>query len=160
SMPPPVVPAWPFLIVKPEIVTVRSEETIRKTRLVIPPSIASTSAPVPLIVTLVFTSNSPLVSIMTPEMPVASIVSPSFAIASASRKEPGPSSLVLVTVIVVARAEIVRAQAQIKQTSTALNLLTLLLRTILGKLQPSDGNVIVTSTNHRFHRHAQQTAFR
>ena len=45
-----------------------------------------------------------------PEMPVASIVSPLFAMASAWRNEPGPLSLVLVTVIVSLR--VVSATAQ------------------------------------------------
>jgi hypothetical protein len=59
--------------------------------------------------TLFPTSNSPLVSVMTPEMPVASIVSPSFATASACRNEPEPLSFVLVTLIVAARAGIATA---------------------------------------------------
>ena len=118
SMPPPVVPAWLFLIVKPEIVTVKPEETIRNPRLAMLPSTASTSAPAPLIVTLVFTSNSPLVSVMAPEMLVASIVSPSFAIASASRNEPGPLSFVFVTVMMFARALEDVMQSSVTQTAT------------------------------------------
>ena len=82
SMPPPILSSWPFLIVRPEMVTV-SPEPIWKTRLEALPSTASTSAPAALIVTLLSTSNSPLVRVMTPEMPVASIVSPSFAFTSA-----------------------------------------------------------------------------
>jgi hypothetical protein len=59
-----------------------------------------------------------VVSVITPEMPVASIVSPSFAIANASRNEPGPLSLVLVTVMMFAWAEIGAAQIRIKQIRT------------------------------------------
>ena len=69
----------------------------------------------------------PLVRVMTPEMPVASIVSPSVAIASACRNESGPLSLVLLTMMVVAFAEIARAQAKLNRVPTALNLLTLLI---------------------------------
>src|SRR5215472_3289186 len=61
-------------------------------------------------VTFLVTSNGPLVSRMVPETPVASIASKSLAAASAARSEPGPLSLVLVTVIVVARAAIVIAK--------------------------------------------------
>ena len=91
------------------------------------PSTASTLAPAPLIVTLVFTSNSPLVSVMAPETPLASIVSPLLAMTSAWRSEPGPLSLVLLTTMVVACAGIVRAQTKGKQIATALSLLTLLI---------------------------------
>ena len=87
-------------------------------------------APAPLIVTLLSTSNCPVVSVITPEIPVALIVSPSFASASAWRNEPRPLSLVLLTMIVVARADIVRAQARIKQIAVDLTLLTLLHRSI------------------------------
>jgi hypothetical protein len=66
------------------------------------PSIASTSAPGPVMITLWFTTSSPLVRLMTPEIPVASIVSPSFAMPSACRSDPGPLSLVFVTGMTVA----------------------------------------------------------
>ena len=89
------------------------------------PSTASTPAPAPLIVTLLSTSNCPVVSVMTPEIPIASIVSPSFASASAWRNEPGPLSLVLLTMTVVARAGIVRTQAKVKQIVADLILRTL-----------------------------------
>src|SRR5204863_9977882 len=133
----------------PEIVTVSPDIGIRNTRLPMFPSTASTSAPAPLIVTLVSTSNSPLVRLMTPDIPVASIVSPSFAIASAWRNEPRPLSLVLLTMIVVARAEIVRAQARVKQIAADVTLLTLLHRRIALELQLFESNVVVTFRNYR-----------
>ncbi|PYJ28101.1 MAG: hypothetical protein DMF24_11165 [Verrucomicrobia bacterium] len=102
SMPPPALPAWPFLIMKPEIVMVLPETGVRNTRLIMLPSTASTSAPGPLIVTLVSTSSSPLVRLITPDIPLASIVSPLFAMASACRNDPGPLSFVLVTGMMVA----------------------------------------------------------
>jgi hypothetical protein len=54
-------------------------------------------------VTLLVTSNSPLVSRMVPVTPDASIVSPLAALARAARSVPGPLSAVLVTLIVSAR---------------------------------------------------------
>ena len=63
---------------------------------------------------------------MVPETPVASILSPSFAIASALRNEPGPLSLVLVTVMVVAYAQIAviksSAVAMVLDVTTDMNL--------------------------------------
>src|SRR6266404_253532 len=53
-------------------------------------------------VTLLATSNSPLVRRMEPETPVASMVSPSPALARAARSVPGPLSAVLVTVMFAA----------------------------------------------------------
>jgi hypothetical protein len=53
--------------------------------------------------------NSPVVNTMLP-VTANEIVSPSFAIAIAWRNDPGPLSLVFVTVIVVARAETATAQ--------------------------------------------------
>ena len=167
SMPPPVVPAWAFLIVNPEIATFSPEEGIRKTRLELLPSIASRSAPGPLIVTLVLTSNSPLLRLITPEMPVASIVSPSFAIDRAWRIEPGPLSFVLVTTTTVACAESVSAQANVRQNATPWILITLLMTikserivnatnvTVLSlarkrrSIRPADGIELATIALHR-----------
>src|SRR5439155_9667599 len=120
-----------------------------KTRLVVLPSTASTPAPAPLIVTLLSTSNCPVVSVITPEIPVASIVSPLFASASAWRNEPRPLSLVLLTMIVVARAEIVRTQARVKQIAADVTLLTLYRRRIALELQLFESNVVVTFRNYR-----------
>src|SRR5437660_11211935 len=50
--------------------------------------------------TLLFTSSSPLVRVIVP-VTANVIVSPSFAMVSALRSEPGPLSLVLVTTMVV-----------------------------------------------------------
>src|SRR5438132_2769263 len=50
--------------------------------------------------TLLFTSSSPLARVIVP-VTANVIVSPSFAMASALRSEPGPLSLVLVTMMVV-----------------------------------------------------------
>ena len=132
---------------KPEIVTVAPETTIRKTRLAMAPSTARRSAPGPLIGTLLSTANSPVVSVITPEMPVASIISPLFASESAWRREPGPLSLVLLTIMVLAFTEIARPQPKVKQIATALSLLTLLFRRIARKLQLFESNMIVTVTN-------------
>ena len=56
-------------------------------------------------VTLLFTSSSPLVSVIVAGVETEkSIVSPSFAFASAWRNEPAPLSFVLVTVMVAACA--------------------------------------------------------
>src|SRR5579862_608063 len=63
---------------------------------------ASRFCPGPTMLTLLVTASSPLVSKIVPETPEASIVSPSVALASASRNEPGPLSLVVVTVRVAA----------------------------------------------------------
>ena len=53
-------------------------------------------------VTLLDTTSSPVVRVMVPVTPEASIVSPSAALASASRSVFAPLSAVLVTVIVAA----------------------------------------------------------
>ena len=95
-------------MVRPEIVTVLPE-AIWKRRLLALPSIARTSAPAPLMVTLLTTSNCPVVSVMAPEILVALMVSPSAALASACRSEPAPLSFVFVTVRVVACAEFATA---------------------------------------------------
>jgi hypothetical protein len=137
-----------------------SPEPIWKTRLEALPSTASSSAPAALIVTLLSTNNSPLVRVMTPEMLVASIVSPSFASRSAWRKEPGPLSLVLLTMIVPAFTWIASAQARLKQIAADLNLLTLVLRRIGRKLQLFQSNMIVTFTNPGFYPHAEQSVGR
>jgi hypothetical protein len=55
------------------------------------------------------------------------MVSPSFAIASACRNEPGPLSLVLLTISVVACAGIARMKAKIAQIGPAAILFTLLI---------------------------------
>ena len=60
-------------------------------------------------VTFLSTNNSPPVRLIVPAT-AKLMVSPSFALASACRNEPGPLSFVLVTVIVVACAWITTAQ--------------------------------------------------
>src|SRR5437762_1905667 len=71
-------------------------------------------APGPLMVMFLLITSSPLVR---PMMPVTAkvIVSPSFASASACRNEPGPPSLVLVTVMMFASADTAAAQTSPKQ---------------------------------------------
>ena len=143
------------------------ETGMRNPRLIMLPSTASTSAPGPLIVTLVSTSSSPLVRLITPEIPVASIVSPSFATARAWRIEPGPLSLVLVTTITVACAESASAQANVRQNATPWILVTLLMTIKSGRIvnatnvtvlslarkrrsiRPADGLELVTIALHR-----------
>src|SRR5205085_1896731 len=119
-MPPPSRTVWllafPFVTVRPEIVTVRPEP-IWKTRLVALPFTARFAAPGPEMVMLVLTSSSPLVS---PIVPVTAklMVSPSLASASAWRNEPGPLSFVFVTVMVAAEAEITAAPTSAKHMGT------------------------------------------
>src|SRR5438128_8559599 len=75
---------------------------------------ARRSAPGPLMVMFLLITSSPLVRLMVP-VTANAIVSPSFAIASAWRNEPGPLSLVLVTVIVSLRASNATAQSTAEQ---------------------------------------------
>ena len=98
--PAPLLPgALPFVILKPEMVA--PDVKLSNTRKVPLPSTDRLSAPGPLTVTAVVICNSPLVSKMVPEMPVASMMSPLTAVASASRNEPGPLSLVFVTTMIL-----------------------------------------------------------
>jgi hypothetical protein len=60
------------------------------------------------------TSNSPLVSLIVPDTPVASIVSPFAAPASAARNDPAPLSAVFVTVIVAALTVVAEAHTTAK----------------------------------------------
>src|ERR1044071_7065217 len=101
-MPPPLSELYPLVMVRPEMVTTVFEP-VRKTRLVAFPSTARFAGPGPRMVTLLVTSNSPVVRRMEPEVPVASMVSPLAALARTVRSVPGPLSAVLVTVIVAAR---------------------------------------------------------
>src|SRR5262249_12949057 len=78
---------------------------MKRTRLASLPLIVSWFAPGPAIVTLLETNNWPLVRVIVPETTVASMVSSSLAAASAARREPGPLSSVLVTVMVAASAQ-------------------------------------------------------
>src|SRR5262249_44095528 len=99
--PPPLLPgALPFVILKPEMVA--PDVKLSNTRKVPLPSTDRLAAPGPLMVTAVVICSSPLVSKMVPETPVASMMSPLTAVASASRNEPVPLSLVFVTVTIVA----------------------------------------------------------
>ena len=108
-MPPPrsagnTVPVTkPLVMVRPERLTTVFGP-MWNTRLRVSPSTVSPAGPGPSRATLLLTNSSPLVSRMVPETPVASMVSPSAAAASAARNVPGPLSAVLVTVIVPASA--------------------------------------------------------
>src|SRR5438067_5723456 len=156
KMPPPNLPTA-FLIVTSEIVT----DPIDTTRNTVPaalPSTASRSAPGPFIVTLLLTSNFPLVSVITPLIPVASIVSPSFASASAWRSEPGPLSLVLVTITVAACAELMRAQAKSKRIAAALTFGMLVRLGTACEVPAFKGDVVVTFANHPTYAVALATA--
>src|SRR5437762_1248440 len=90
-------------------------------------------------VILVSTSNSPLVRPIVP-VTAKSIVSPSLASASTWRNEPGPLSLVLVTVMVLACSATPLAKK--KMTTIANLMLGLLLILILAS------TCRVESTNH------------
>src|SRR3954468_14707335 len=91
---------FPFVIVKPLIVTLLFE-AIRNTRLAALPLMARLGAPGPDIVTFLFTMSWAVVKVIVP-VTEKLIVSPSLAIPSASRNDPGPLSLVLVTVMISA----------------------------------------------------------
>ena len=107
--PPPLPSATPLVIVNSEMVTIPAKfSNTRETAL---PLTARVAAPGPLMVTLWVTCSSPLVRVMVPETPVASMVSPSFAMLSALRNDPEPLSLVFVTTMVVACAEIAAAKS-------------------------------------------------
>ena len=108
-MPPPESKELtPFATVRPSMVTVLPGLT-SNTRLCKLPSTARLFAPGPLMVTSLSTFSSPLVSVILCPLSDESklIVSPSFASTSAWRSEPGPLSLVLMTVIVAADAALV-----------------------------------------------------
>ena len=92
--------ALPFVILKPEMLT--PDVKLSNTRKVPLPSTVRLVSPGPLMVTAVVIWSSPLVSRMVPEIPVASMISPSTAVASASRNEPVPLSLVFVTTMMLA----------------------------------------------------------
>src|SRR6266536_3865240 len=77
----------------------------------------SVFGPGPLIVMLLSITSSPLVKPMVP-VTAKVILSPSFALTSACRNEPGPLSFVLVTVMMVARVEIVIAQSRNRKIGT------------------------------------------
>src|SRR6059036_2755066 len=95
-------------MLSPPRVTAR-DSLIQNTRSAALPFTARIAGPGPRTVTLLETNSWPLVMVMVPEMPVASIVSTSDTLASASRNEPGPLSLVLLTVNVAAGAGGARA---------------------------------------------------
>ena len=72
KMPPPLSPgALPFVMLKPKMLT--PDVKLSNTRKVALPSMDRLPAPGPLMVTAVVICNSPLVSRMVPEMPVASM---------------------------------------------------------------------------------------
>src|SRR5437016_5205170 len=100
--------------------------------------------PPPLAAEFPLTVMLPMVRLSTPEIPVASIVSPSFATARAWRIEPGPLSLVLVTTITVACAEGASAQANVRQNATPWILVTLLMTIKSGRIVNA-ANVTVLS---------------
>src|SRR5207302_8288240 len=89
---------------RPEIVTVTPFMT-RNTRLVVLgklPLMARLVGPGPLMLRSLVMTNWPLVRVIVPVTPVASMVSPFAAPASAARNDPAPLSAVLLTVIVAA----------------------------------------------------------
>src|SRR5437016_4955985 len=102
-MPPPPLPVAsnPLVTVKPEMVTV--EPKFSNTRNVALPLTARLGAPGPEMVILWLTVSSPVVRVIVP-VTAKVIVSPSFAMLSACRNDPGPLSLVFVTVMVMAYA--------------------------------------------------------
>src|SRR6266436_5722631 len=107
-MPPPTVTEdegkmtsepTPLVMARPAMVTVL-EGAMWNTRLAVLPFTARLAGPGPRMVTLLVTSNSPLVSKMVPVTLDASMVSPLAALARAARNVPAPLSATLVTGIV------------------------------------------------------------
>src|SRR6266446_5088950 len=101
QMPPPTAPAaLPLAIVRLAITTLEACRTWN-TRLAWLPLTASMLAPGPRIVTPFVMSNSPLVNTIVPvTLGQKVIASPSLALATAARKEPGPLSNVFCTRLV------------------------------------------------------------
>ena len=97
--PPPLPPvAAPAVTVRFEMLTV--PVVMLKTRLLLLPETANTTAPGPVIVKFLAMGISPLVSVMVPVTAGAKvIVAPSQAIATMSRSEPTPLSLLLSTTV-------------------------------------------------------------
>src|SRR6266571_1036669 len=140
-MPPPEsLGALPFMIVRLEIVTVLAE-AMWNTRLMALPFTARLAAPGPEMVMLLFTTSSPLVNPMVP-VTAKLIVSPSFTMASALRSEPGPLSLMLVTVMVSLRA--VSATAQNNATQIAAELMFWVILIFIWLLLAGDCSLIPT----------------
>src|SRR5438309_11260091 len=103
-MPPPYRPeAEPLMMLRPEIPALAPSLTW-KTRLAWLASTARLVGPGPLMLTILFTISSPLVSVIDCPLSEESklIVSSLCASASALRKEPGPLSFLLLTVMVAA----------------------------------------------------------
>src|SRR6478672_8246302 len=105
-MPPPYRPeAEPLTMLKPEISALAPSLTW-KTRLAWLASTAKLFGPGPLMLTILFTTSSPLASVIVCPLSEESklIASSLWASASACRNEPGPLSRLLVTVMVAASA--------------------------------------------------------
>src|SRR6266545_2231109 len=115
-------------MVRPEMATVLPGPTWN-TRLVAFPSTARLSAPGPEMVMFLSTSSSPLVKPILPDTAKV-MVSPSLASASAWRNEPGPLSLVFVTVIVAACAR--NATAQNRAAAIPANLILGVILVFIG----------------------------
>ena len=81
------------------------------------PLIARLAGPGPRTVRLLLIHNSPLVNVIIPDMPVASIVSPFVALAIAARNEPAPLSAVFVTGIVAAVARLKPVDASVETSA-------------------------------------------
>ena len=81
------------------------------------PLIARLAGPGPLMVTLLVISNSPPVRAIVPVTPVTSMKSPFDALASAVRRDPGPVSAVLVTVMVAALTTIEPAHSRVRTSA-------------------------------------------
>ena len=96
KMPPPSPLLFPLVMVTPEMVTV-FPLLMLKTRLLLLPLTVKRLAPGPVIVRFLLISSSPLVSVIVCTPGSTVIVSLSAASAIASRKLPGPLSLVLLT---------------------------------------------------------------
>src|SRR3954470_7862101 len=109
--PSPMPPsALPPVMVTPLMVTVPPERSLfmKNTPDALLPLIDSADGPGPLMVTASSMTSSPLVSVIVPLTPVRSMVSPGFALASASRRLPPPESLVFETVSVAAPAAVAK----------------------------------------------------
>src|SRR6478736_3486280 len=133
-MPPPgSLPELPFVIVRPDMVTVLPEATWN-TRLLAFPFTARLLAPGPEMVMLLFTSSSPLVR---PIVSVTAkvIVSPLLASASAWRNEPAPLSFVFVTVMTSPRSVMTTARDRAMKIAALILGVILILILVFGRLQ-------------------------
>jgi len=151
-MPPPFIEgALPLEIVIAEMATL-VPGAMWNTRLLVLPFTARLSAPGPDSVIFLSTSSSPLVRAIVPVMAKVTS-SPSFAMASASRSDPGPVSFVFVTVMISAKAGI----GTVHSNASVLTIILILDKT-LGVIEflshRFNGDHMSLAPAIRFHAHS------